>query len=360
MRILELLPSIEEFHNGIWFYRNRTPGNILRERGHQIMMVALTSKVEEDWYKMADVAFFRGLYATDPIPVLRRFKQLGVKVVYDSDDDVFTVNPDNAAAKASKEKLEQYAALLSEADVITTTTEVLRQRFLKFNNNVVVIPNALDFSEFRERKRASEMLRIGWSGSPSHWGDLEIVLPVIDALQKKYPFKFVIQGLTSSPLIAEIYNYKYYYSQGLQPEHKEYFESAFRVFSQLQRLNYVHIPWYPPEIYPEVLSGLDLDIGICPLKDNAFNQAKSCIKFYEYVACGTVCLASDVLPYSTECPYRARNTFRDWYNKLEKLITDERFREKILKKEWAFVEANRNIRQVVKQWENVFYVPPKS
>jgi len=98
---------------------------------------------------------------------------------------------------------------------------------------------------------------------------------------------------------------------------------------------------------------MDWDIGLCPLKDNAFNQAKSCVKFYEYAAVGTTCLASDVLPYKNEVNYRAKNTFKDWYKKLERLIVNEKFREKIAEKQWAFVEEHRNIREIVVKWEKI-------
>jgi len=354
MRILYLLPTSEEFRHGIWFYRNRTPARALRERGHEVKMAVFVPPIASGWFKITDVVVFRGVYPVDPIPELRKFKRKGIRVVYDSDDDMFTVNPDNPAQKASKEKLEQYSALLSEADVVTTTTEILKKRFLKFNKNVAVVPNALDFTEFIERRKQGGELKVGYTGGASHWGDLEMILDVIEELQKKYQFKFVLQGMTGSPLVAEMYTYKYYLDHQLQPEKNEYFKTALKVFAKLRGIYHVHIPWYPPELYPSILSGMDLDIGICPLKDNKFNQAKSCIKFYEYAAVGTVCLASDVMPYKKECCYRAKNKFKDWYKKLERLIVDEKFREKILNKQWAFVEKNRNIREVVKEWEKVF------
>ena len=119
-------------------------------------------------------------------------------------------------------------------------------------------------------------------------------------------------------------------------------------------MDYLHIPWYPPILYPEILKGLDIDIGICPLKNNRFNQAKSCIKFYEFAATGSAVLASDVLPYKKEVNYRAKNTKKDWYKKLEKLIVDDKFREKIANEQWEWVEKNRNIRDVIKTWEKAF------
>ena len=354
MRIVYFLTSPEEYKSGVWFYRNVVPGRILREIGHEVKMVVLGEKIDEGWYTYPDVAVFKSTYTFDPIPLIRKLKKNKKRVVYDIDDDFEAVNPDNPVASAVKVKIDFVRNMLREADVVTTTTEVLKKRIQKYNKNVVVCPNALDFTEFRERRREDGILKIGYTAGASHWGDLEMVIDVLLELQKKYPFRFILQGMTGQPLIGEIYGYQYYLIHGFVPEKKEYFVSALKTFEKLKRLDYLHIPWYPPVLYPEILKGLDIDIGICPLKNNRFNQAKSCIKFYEFVATGSAVLASDVLPYKKEVNYRAKNTFKDWYKKLERLIVDEEFREKIASEQWKWVEENRNIREVIKTWEKAF------
>jgi len=361
MKIVYFQSGSEDFRCGVWFYRQIIPAKALRKRGHEIKMAVLTNRIDEWWYKFPDVVIFRNVYLFDPVSAMRELKRRGKRIVYDIDDDFWTINPDNPAAKTAKEKVEQITALLKEADIVTTTTEVLKQRLSKFNKNIAIVPNALDFTEFCERPKNEGLLKVGYTGGASHWGDLEMVANVIGELQKKYKFKFVLQGITGDPLINEIYTYRYYLGQGLQPEKNEFYEAAMRTFEKLRRLNYIHIPWYHPELYPPILVGMDWDIGLCPLKDNSFNQAKSCVKFYEYAAVGTTCLASDVLPYKNEVNYRAKNTFKDWYKKLEKLIKDEKFREKITEKQWEFVEKNRNIEEVILQWEKILgYVGSQS
>jgi glycosyltransferase involved in cell wall biosynthesis len=354
MRIVYFLTSPEEYKSGVWFYRNVVPARILREIGHEVKMVVLVDKIDESWYSYPDVAVFKGMYNVDPIPLIRKLKQNKKRVVYDIDDDFEAVNPDNPALSAVKKRMDFVRLMLKEADIITTTTEILRDRLQKYNKNIYICPNALDFTEFRERDKKSDILKIGYSGGATHWFDLEIVVDVLLELQKKHQFKFILQGMTGQPLIAEMYGYQYYLTHGFVPEKKEYFISALRTFEKLKRLDYLHIPWYPPILYPEILRGLDLDIGICPLHDNRFNQAKSCIKFYEFSSTGSAVLASNVLPYKKEVNYLAKNKFKDWYNKLERLIIDKEFREKTAEKQWEWVEKNRNIREVIKNWENAF------
>jgi glycosyltransferase involved in cell wall biosynthesis len=244
--------------------------------------------------------------------------------------------------------------MIKAADVVTTTTDVLAKRVKKYNKNVKIVPNSLDFNRFKRREGNHERLRIGYTGGSTHWEDLGIVLDVIKDLQDKYDFDFLVQGMCGTPLVGEMYNYKFIESEGLQPEKRSYYLPALETFEKLRKIKYSHIPFYPPELYPDILRTLDIDIGIAPLKDNQFNKAKSCIKMYEYAAVGAAVLTSDVLPYSKENKYTAKNTYKDWYKKLERLIKDEDFRDKVWKKQYDFVEKNVDVSKVVDKWEKVF------
>lgn len=359
MKIAYLLTSPFPWQSGCWLYRSRIPSVELKNRGHEVQPLILGKEIVNKWLDYPDVAIFGvygGVYNIDPFSLIREYKKRGKKVVYDLDDDTFTVNPDNPSIVDVKKKgnIKQTTELLKVADVVTTTTEILKKRFQRFNKNVVVCPNAVDASKFTKRKGGNEKIKIGYTGAASHWGDLSLVMDVLAELQKKYDFEFILQGMCGNPLLAEVYNYQMILRQGLEPEKKHFFEATINTYNKLKDLRYTHIPFYPPEMYPAVLGLANIDIGICPLKDNEFNWAKSCVKFYEYATVGTVTLASNVLPYNKEVGYCAKNTFRDWYRKLEKLIVDEKFREKVLKKQQKFVQKNRDIKEIVKAWESAF------
>lgn len=349
-----MLISPYDFRGGCWFYRVQMPSEALRARGHEIRFLVMGPKINKEYMDFPDIVVFRGTYAIDPIPLIRELKKMDTRIVYDVDDDYLTVNPGNPFQHDAKKVREQYISLLREANVVTTTTEVLKKRLQKFNKNVAVCPNALNFIRFRERTRGNPKLRIGYAGASSHWEDLGLIIDVLKQLQIKYDFDFYLQGMCGTPLIGEIYNYKYIDKENLEPEKKSYYTSAIEMYDKLKDMRYVHIPFYPPELYPEVLKNLNFDIGLAPLKDNIFNQAKSCIKFYEYSIVGTPCLASDVLPYSKEVGYCAKNTFKDWYKKLEKLIKNKKFRKKLADKQWDFVQKHANMEQIVKIWEKTF------
>jgi len=354
MKIVQVIPSPYAFKGGCWFYRQQMPSEMLRARGHDIKFVVAGLNTDIHKLDYPDIVVFKGTYSIDPIHIIRELKKTDTKIVYDVDDDYLTLNPGNPLQKESKAVREQYISLCKEANLITTTTSILKKRLQKYNKNVVIIPNALNPLRYNERAGEGEKLTIGYTGASSHWEDIGMVLDVIRDLQEKYDFTFILQGMCGTPLIGEMYTYGYIDKENLEPEKKKYYTSALKMYEKLKGIKYLHVPFYPPELYPEVLRSLNFDIGIAPLKDNTFNQAKSSVKFYEYVTTGTPCLASDVLPYRKEVNYRAKNTYKDWYNKLEKMIKDKKFRAKIYYQQSDFVDKHANLDDVVKVWESTF------
>jgi glycosyltransferase involved in cell wall biosynthesis len=339
------------FNNGCWFYRNHIPSKALKARGHQVKFIAVGSEIPDQWYNWPDVVVFSRIYPRDPLVCLREFKRRGKRVVYELDDDLWSVAPDNPAYGIKDDKQRQYEHFMAEADAVTTTSDYLANKIRKFNKHVFVVPNAIDYELFEQRDSSNPDIVVGYTGASSHYADLELVTDVLIELQKKHKITMVLQGLTTPPLESEMYSYEKVNSLGLQPEKKLFFEQAIKWYEKIRQLKFYHIPFYFPELYPTVLRRCNIDIGIAPLMDSEFNYSKSCVKFYEYAATGTPCLASDVRPYNTEVGYTAKNKFDDWKNKLEKLIVDKQFREELYAKQSQWVKENRDIRKVVVKWE---------
>jgi len=357
MKICYILNSIYEFRNGCFFIRIHIPAVELNRRGHKISYAILDSiEDEKKMIEENDILVFTRLYHADPFKLLYRARAMGKKVVYEIDDNIWTILPVNPVEPVFNQKTVQkmIEGLIEEADLVTTTTDYLANVLRKFNKNVWICPNAIDRNIYKERERKNSELRIGWSGSVTHFDDLLLIIDVIIDLQKKYNFKFILEGLTGYPLLSEIASWNFLRKRGWRPELNTFFDKALLFWDKLQKINYVHIPFYIPFLYPQILRDLDIDIGLAPLLNNEFNRSKSCIKFSEYAASGMVTLASDVLPYNKEVNYLAQNTYKDWYRKLEKLIADKEFREKILKEQQDFVFKNRDIKIVGDVWEKIF------
>ena len=352
MKIIYVFDSQYYWRNGCWLYRNHFRSKALKARGHKVQLVILGTELpEQSVLDFPDTVVFSRTYTLDPIPLMRKYKQMGKKVVYEVDDDLWNVNKDNPSANIATDMREQYEIMINEADMITTTTPYLAKLLRTKNKNVAVCPNAIDFDLFEERAHRDDELKICYSGAASHWDDLILVSEAIIELQKKHKFLFVLMGMTGSPLPSDLWEYKQMLRMGLQPERRKYFEKAIKWAESFRGINWQHEPFWSPMLYPDRLKQIDFDIGITPLHDNTFNKSKSCIKFYEYAAIGAATLSSNVLPYKAENRYTAKNTTKDWYKKLERLIVDEDFRGKLAKKQQDWVKKNRDLRQVAILWE---------
>lgn len=343
------------FQSGIWWHRIEMPTRALEKRGHAVKQVAIGAEVPEALMEWPDVVIFGRSYAEcfDPVKIMRDYKKRGTRVLYDMDDDFWEVAEHNPSSLVSNAHKDQYEGMIKEADVVITPSKNLAKKFKKHfkKQKVMICPNAIDTKEYKPRPKQMDRPVIGYMGAASHWKDLQLIGEVIEDLSKKYDFFFTIYGITGDALEAALYMYNKMYKMNLKPEQNEYFKAALEFRDQLKETKLLHIPFMPPELHPGVLSRSDFDIGIAPLEDTEFNKGKSCVKFYEYAGVDTVTLASDVEPYKSEVNYRAKNTKKDWYNKLEKLLVDKDFREKTLAEQQKYVLENRTVETVGVDWE---------
>lgn len=350
-----VMDSPMAFMSGIWAHRIETPCNALSMRGHGVKQVAIGQEMPQHLIEWTDVAVFGRSYPTqyDPIKLMRQFKEAGKRVVYDMDDDFWNVAEDNPSVLVSNAHKDQYEGMIDEADVVISPSPVLLKKFKKHfkKKHAFICPNGIDDEWYKERPHTSEVPIVGYMGAASHWSDLMLIVEPIKQLQKKYDFLFTIYGLTGEPLESAAYTYNKILQHKFQPEKKAYHESAVNFYKALEGVRVWHVPFMPPELHPKTLAMCDFDIGLAPLHDTEFNRGKSNIKFYEYAATDTVTLASDVEPYNTEVNYVAKNTVKDWTEKLEKLLADPEFRAKKLKEQKEWVQKNRSLEAIGIDWE---------
>lgn len=354
MKILMVTDSIDCWRHGIWWHRQRLPSEALAKRGHAVRQVAMGVTFSKELMEWPDTVIFGRTYAShfEPIKIMQDYKKLGKRVLYDMDDDFWQVAKDNPSVNVSNAMKDQYEGMIRIADAVITPSPVLAKKFKKnFKKPVFICPNGIDPALYTPRPREHQETVIGYMGAASHWKDLQLIGDVISKLAEKYTFTFAIYGLVGESLEAAIYAYRRILADNTQPEKAPYFMSAIKFYDQLKNVRMFHIPFMPPELHPTVMSRCDFDIGLAPLEDNEFNNGKSNVKFYEYAAVGTVTLASKVAPYTEEVDYLAKNNFQDWYNKLEKLIVDKEYREKLLEKQRAWVLKNRGPEEQGRLWE---------
>lgn len=353
MKVTFIADRPDAYIHGIWFHRIHQPAKALEMRGHATRQISIGTFTEEQM-EWPDVVVFGRTYPQqyDPIKDMREFKKRGKRVIYDMDDDFWQVAKDNPSKLVSSALKDQYEGMIKEADAVITPSNVLAKKFKKyFKKKIFICPNGVNLEEYLERPHLDKPLTIGYMGASSHWKDLQIIGEVMKDLSKKYDFIFTIYGLTGEPIESAMYFYRKTLLNNFAPEKNEYYRSALEFYKTLSGMTMYHTPFMPPELHPKTMSGCDFDIGLAPLEDTVFNRGKSCVKFYEYAAVGTAVIASDVLPYSEEVDYRAKNTHKDWYKKIEKLIVDEDYRKKLASKQQEWVKKNRSLTAIGLPWE---------
>lgn len=355
MNILIILDSKEPWRSGIWFHRNETPATALKLRGHAVRQVPLEelNKTDIDW---TDTVIFGRTYHPNlqPIDAVKAFKAKGKRVLYDMDDDFWQVAKSNPSALVSNAFKDQYESFVRECDAVITPSKVLAEKFKKLvkKKPVFICPNGIDFEKYYfPRAGNNQKLTVGYMGASSHWEDLYLVADALIEISKKHDFNFVLYGLCSEPIEAAVYAVQKILEQNSQPARRDYHASILQFWDKMKQVQWGHHVFMTPELHPGKLSFVNFDIGIAPLVDNEFNRGKSCIKFYEYAAVGTATLASDVEPYKSEVNYRAKNTTKDWVAKLEKLIVDKDFREKLAKEQMEWVKKYRSTGAIGVLWE---------
>ncbi len=346
---------ITEKVSGCYKYRTQIPAKYLRKLGHQVYEME-NVKVFAKAPLPDVVVFARGYHLPieNPLKEIADFIQLlrkaKIKTVYETDDAIDKVPPWNPF-RDTPETMASSIMIARETDLTTTTTVTLAKYLSKWSKQAVVLPNSLDPDEWRLRDFGNKKLRIGWSGSASHFRDLSLVLDIIRDLQKIHGFTFIIQGITDEPDLVKWHE-----------RQRERLGKAFDIsplgkavnecMRKLGQIDYEFVPFAPICDHAEKLRSLNLDIGIAPLEVDEFNNKKSCLKFYEYAAVGTVTLASKALPYSEELQFTAKNNYRDWRDKLGMLIRN--FGEELYKPQREWVFEHRNAATNVMLWEKSY------
>lgn len=334
--------------NPSYIVRNKIVGQKLEELGHEVFYDSVAYNFDHDNY---DVFVFNRFYEGTLLPMIQFLKKIGKTIIYETDDNYEGIDENNPFMKIKDYAVLSSRELIKLADGITVSTPELKAEIYNFfpSKDIYVVPNALDFTQYKIRKGGNKKLRIGFQGSNIHVQDLLIVIDAIAELQKEFGFEFYILGIDDRPF-KEL---NQFCKERAGKDKWKWMEDFPKLYEKLEEMDYKHIKSVPYQEFRDKLSELNLDIGIAPLTDTRFNRSKSCLKYYEYAAVGTVTLASNVLPYSMEMDAEdlVKNRHDKWVSKLRKLITDEQYRNDRAYIQRSWVHDNRNIDNVIRQWE---------
>lgn len=327
-------------NDACFWYRNKIPLDALKRKGWTTSNLNIGDFM--DLGQVACVQFSR-VYTTKFDEFVFMLKDRGVKIWYDVDDATDLVKEFNPFCIANRQHMSSLYFMLNEADFITTTNENLKEHLShKTPKPIHIFPNFINRTEWKKRPEKNTQLRVGFAGSPSHIKELNVILPVIAELQKRYDFVFIVFGMGVGGSVEAFHDsqkeqYKTIY------ETWQYTQEVEKFYELMKKIRH---EWHNPvrwEMYSKALAKLDLDIGICPLLDDDFNRCKTPIKLYEYATVGTTTLASNTTPFKEEALALADNTQESWYDALDSLLMHHELRESTLKAQQEYVEKNRQV-----------------
>ena len=239
--------------------------------------------------------------------------------------------------KHNQERYEAFTACVKEADLVTTTTEYLANKFREKTPNVALCPNSIDFDLWKPLPRPEKynnQIRIGWFGGDSHYGDIKILKDVFKNLVAKYPNVVITLQAPPVPFWNDVF-------EGIPPN----------------RLDWKY--WVDLEYYTLLLANRHFDIGLCPLEDNDFNRCKSGIKHFEFGALKVPTVCTNIVPYNLvvkdkETGFLVENTTEAWMDTLSKLIENKELRLSMGEANYQDIYKNHNINQHCMAWEKAF------
>ncbi len=198
----------------------------------------------------------------------------GTRVLMEVDDNYLRFAPPlygkfgawtktHAEALANKTgySVEMHRKIVPLMDGIICSTEQLADEYSAYNDNVYVCPNSIDPTDWDVERTESDILRIGYYGSPSHARDYPLVKKALKWAMKQPDVEVSMIGFTPPGWRGKIAPW------------------ADNLFDARKNLGAI-------------------DVGIAPLTRNLWADGKSDVKALEYAMAGVMPIVEDAPPYS--------------------------------------------------------------
>lgn len=229
--------------------------------------------------------------------IARVFKK---KIIYDFDDAIWVSMASDANPGAAAIKCAWKVGLICQlSHIITVGNEFLETYARQFCGDVRIIPTVVDTNSQHNRlKKHDDLpLYVGWTGTFTNFNNLKKITGVIKDLKRKHDFTFFI--------IADK-------------------DPAFT------GLEYIYKKW---DVKTEIDDLLKLHIGLMPLDNSAIEMGKCGFKAIQYMSLGIPAIVSPVganlQVVSDGLTGFFANDDKDWYNAIEKLLTNPKLRTEL-------------------------------
>ena len=292
----------------------------------------------------ADVMVVQRMMLEGNIRWLEIVRNLGVKIIYDLDDNLWNLPSSNPAKLffAKEEHRRGLEACAEWADVFTVSTPTLKRvvesKWSHLRNvaskkpiPVMLCENRVPLELYARQDGISsehEGVVIGWSGSNTHAGDLIDIWKILHSILNEYP-EVRIEFVGQEPPLF------------------------FRQHPRVRVRPWVHISEYPARS-----ASWNWDIVLAPLEYHKFNKSKSGIRMQESGALRRPCLATDIEPYedfvkrgSSELKYLLCSIPLHWETKLRELVKNASLRKELGDAMYENVKTNFAVEHSVPEWQ---------
>lgn len=213
------------------------------------------------------------------------------KIIYDYDDAIWLTNTSDVNKIAAQIKWHHKVAQISKwAYKVSCGNHYLCDYAQKVNIEVIYNPTTIDTENLHKeiKNQHTKKFVLGWTGTHSTMKYLDELVPIIQKLQEKYNFTFLVISNQNPNLPLKDFEYVQW--------NKE---------TELQDL-------------------LKMNVGVMPLTDDVWAKGKCGFKALQYLALGIPALVSSV-GVNTRIVQEGKNGFlcdtpQQWENAIEKLV----------------------------------------
>lgn len=331
--------------------------------------------------------------------LLNRCDDLGIVTIMDIDDH-WSPGPNHPAWEIikSNELDKKILNNLKLSRNITTTTQIFAEHMKKINENIYVLPNAIDTDEkqYQSNSVKSDRIRIGWLGGSSHLKDLELLGNLVNNFKSNNlldKVQFVLCGYdlrgsmtmidrktgkqTQRPIKPKEsvwYKYEKIFTDNytiVSDEYRDFLlEFKNEEYSNVENEPYRRV-WTKP--ITSYASNYDLfDISIAPLVESDFNKVKSQLKVIEAGFHKKALVGQDFGPYQIDVnnayerggeynvedsngiliPQNKNHKF--WFKHLKKLVLNPEMIEKLGENLYNTVNGKYDMKSVCTDRKNLY------
>jgi hypothetical protein len=267
--IVQIEPPQAE-KGGDYYYRTYAPSFALsQELGTHVINLSNISRKKEELAILADILILKNICDPDVLPLLAERKKLGRISLYEIADDLGAIpawNPVHFFYQ-NRENISLFKKTAASCDGIQFSVNELQRKYGCLNSRTAVFANQISIIPPPRENRQNDLV-IGWGGSHGHLEDMKVIAPALTGWLTEHPD-------TKLYLMCS--------------------KDIWELFGQVKNIQKKLYPTGSLETYYAFLR--DIDIGLAPLNDTAFNCSRSDVKFLEYAVSEVVPVLQNLIPY---------------------------------------------------------------